>query len=239
MRRMANNVTSSAKVDLGLLADRETSISDYRNAFYRLGGSLAERFTRARLGDNVLLVCTSEDADFLARGILESIVKRQAPKSVALACFWQARFTAVRPAPGREGVDVAPIVRRYEEATIESLDSLIIVKSIISSSCVVKHALLDVVGRKRPKRILIAAPVMLRGAQTRLRDEFPSSISRKFEFFYFAEDNEKDEVGNVLPGIGGSVYQRLGLMEPSKITPSLVIERRNANPNLNSRTRRA
>jgi hypothetical protein len=230
MRRLASWITSSAKADLGLIADHETNVTEYRDAFYRLGGLLADRLQQARLGKNILLVCTSEDADFLARGILESILDKQrgAPAKVALACFWQARFRAIQAGSGQESVDVAPIMRRYEEPTTESLDSLIIVKSIISSSCVVRHALLDVMGRKQPKKIFIAAPVILRGAPIRLRKEFPKEISRRFEFFYFAEDDEKDETGNVLPGIGGSVYERLGLTEPARLTPRLVIERRKA-----------
>lgn len=228
MRRLSSRVPMRAKADLGLIADRNTAIGEYRSAFYRLGSSLAERFPLKGLGNNVLLVCTSEDADYLARGILDALTGRPVPPAkIALACFWQTRLTAISAASGREGVDVAPIVRRYEEPTTDSIDSLVIAKSIISSSCVVKHALLDVVGRKRPKRILIAAPVILRGAQARLSQEFPNDTSSKFEFFYFAEDDKKDASGNVLPGIGGSVYQRLGL-DPSTLTPSLVTERRRA-----------
>jgi hypothetical protein len=230
MRRLAKWITMSAKADLCLLADRQTNVTEYRNAFYRLGSSLAERLRRARLGTDILLVCTCEDADFLARGILESIVsvQRASPIRVALACFWQARFTAMKANPGRAGFDVAPIVRRYEEPTTSSIDSLIIVKSIISSSCVVRHALLDIIGRKQPQSIFIAAPVILRGAQMRLRREFPIDVSRRFRFLYFAEDDEKDDDGNVLPGIGGSVDKRLGLEEPASLTPRLVIERRKA-----------
>lgn len=87
-----------------------------------------------------------------------------------------------------------------------------------------RHALLDVIGRKQPKRILIAAPVILRGAQERLEEEFPRDISKRFRFFYFAEDDQKDTTGNVLPGIGGSVYERLGIAET--FIPELVKERR-------------
>jgi hypothetical protein len=60
-----------------------------------------------------------------------------------------------------------------------------------------------------PSRVFVAAPVMLKGAEERLASEFPWEISSRFEYRMFAIDDEKDEEENVLPGIGGSVYERL------------------------------
>jgi hypothetical protein len=228
LRRLASKVNPTAKTALGLLVDRQSSVEIYRDAFYRLGVLLGERVGRSRLGKSVMLVCTSEDADFLARGILDFITERTSVADhVAFACFWHARLTAIEARDEQPAFDVAPVVKRYEEPSGDSIDSLIIAKSIISSSCVVRHALLDVIGRKRPKRIFIAAPVILRGAQDRLREEFPADIARRFQFFYFAEDDEKDAKGNVSPGIGGSVYERLGIAEQGLgFVPLLVRERR-------------
>jgi hypothetical protein len=231
MRRLDVRTTPKAKAVLRVLADQQTNVEDYRNAFYELGVLLGKQLPPTRVGENALLVCTSEDADFLARGVLDSVLDRTpGPLSnLSLACFWQTRLTVVPAAQGRDAIDVAPIVKRYEEPSPETIDSLIVVKSIISSSCVVKHALLDVIGRKHPRNIFIVAPVILRGAQGRLRAEFPLHVSRRFQFIYFAEDDECDESGNVLPGIGGSVYDRLGLSEQGRaLMPSIVAKRRQA-----------
>jgi hypothetical protein len=227
MRRLVPRIDPTAHAALALLADEQTSAKDYGNAFYRLGTLLVQRVPQTSLGKSILVVCTSEDADYFARGILESIVGRTASQSrVALACFWQTRLKAMDAGLGRDSIEIAPIVKRYEERSDEK-DTLIVVKSIISSSCVVKHALLDIMGRKQPKKILIVAPVILRGAEARLREEFPADISRRFEFFYFAEDDQKDDSGNVRPGIGGSIYERLGLTERGAGSiPRLVLERR-------------
>jgi hypothetical protein len=71
--------------------------------------------------------------------------------------------------------------------------------------------------------------VILRGAEQRLKDEFPEEVRRKFKFFFLAEDDEKDGSGYVSPGIGGSVCERLGITEQGLgFVPLIVKERRTA-----------
>jgi hypothetical protein len=48
-------------------------------------------------------------------------------------------------------------------------------------------------------------------AQESLCSEFPPHISNKFRFVFFAVDEDRTESGNVVPGIGGQVYQLLGM----------------------------
>ena len=60
-----------------------------------------------------------------------------------------------------------------------------------------------------------------------LRKEFPEVISSKFRFLTFAVDDEK-KGSEVLPGIGGWVYPRLGLggmAEKNSYIPKMVLER--------------
>jgi hypothetical protein len=76
------------------------------------------------------------------------------------------------------------------------------------------------------------APVLFKEAIPNLKKEFPTQISNRFEFIYFAIDNEINEVQEVIPGIGGSVYKRLGLedgQKKNKYIPNVVKERRSAN----------
>lgn len=229
MRRLAQHVSPEAKAALDLLANKGTSPAEYGEAFYRLGQFLAKRLKNAGLGHKTLLVCTSEDADFLARGIFESINRPMMSRGtpVAFACFWQARFDPAKEALNKKRFEVAPIIKRYEEPIDDQIDSLIVVKSIIATSCVVRHALLDTIGRKHPKKIFVVAPVISKDAPDSLRAEFPKKVADLFRFVYFAEDDSPDENGMVWPGIGGNVYERLPLPKTKgAIIPKIVSERR-------------
>jgi len=80
-----------------------------------------------------------------------------------------------------------------------------------------------------PAKIFIASPVLLEGAIGSLKNEFPKAISDKFQFFYFVEDSVVSADGEVIPGIGGSVYKRLGLedaVSKNKYVSEIVRERR-------------
>ena len=229
MRNFAKGVSPETVSTLELLVNKKTSRRAYGAAFYRLGQLLAERLSNVDLGKKVLLVCTSEDADFLARGLFESIKKptQSNRSSVAFACLWQERFDPVPNGMNRKRFEVAPIIKRYEEPIEDNIDSLIVVKSIIASSCVVRHALLDTVDRKHPKRIYVVSPVIARGASESLKAEFPRKVASLFKFIYFAEDDSPDADGMVWPGIGGNVYQRLPLSKSQGIPiPKIVVERR-------------
>ena len=229
MRRFAQHISPEAKAALDLLADQQTTPVEYGEAFYRLGQFLATRLKTAGLGRKTLLICTSEDADFLARGVFESISKPAASSGtpVAFACFWQARFDPAREKSNKKRFEVAPIIKRYEELIEGDIDSLIVVKSIIASSCAVRHALMDTIERKHPKKIFVVAPVISKDAPDSLRAEFPKKVAELFQFVYFAEDDSPDENGMVWPGIGGNVYERLPLPRTGGIlVPKIVTERR-------------
>jgi hypothetical protein len=70
---------------------------------------------------------------------------------------------------------------------------------------------------------------MFFSAETALSAEFEDSISSKFKFIYFAIDDKVNSSGEVLPGIGGEIYGRLGLENSdrkNKYIPELVKVRR-------------
>jgi hypothetical protein len=77
-----------------------------------------------------------------------------------------------------------------------------------------------------PQRIIVAAPVMLKGAQGRLASEFPPDTAAMFEYVTFAIDDTRDSDDNVVPGIGGAIYDRLGVDDKSVYVPKLVKLRR-------------
>lgn len=215
MRRYENLQYGDEKVirkSLDALADKTTGVEAYRNAFETLGVELG-RILAQKVGDvlakETMLVCASEDADWLAKGVENGFGKGELPVSI----YWSTRNTVYQSENG-EKIEISPIIKAYEEP-IAKCRLLVIVKSIISSSCVVKTQLTRLIDRIHPEMIVIMAPVMYKDAQPNLLKEFPEEISNKLHFLQFAVD--EDRQGNeVIPGIGGMVYPRLGLGDINK-----------------------
>lgn len=207
------------------LPPERTGPDAYRAVMTRLG----EEFVRVHFDrfigiQQILLVCTNEDADYLGRGVLNGLAALGGP-AVRVACFWNERKSISGPLSGLK-VDMAPIIRRYIESG--EADAFLVVKSIISSACVVRTNITELVYDLEPARVLIFAPVIYQAAEEKLRQEFDSDIARRFELYWFAEDDEK-QGENVVPGIGGQVYERLGIgskSDKNRYTPELVRERR-------------
>jgi hypothetical protein len=205
------------------LARTTTPPSAYRAAMLGLGRLLGDQLHKD-LGreKRVALVCGVEDADFLALGALDSL--ETAGRSVRLVCFWNANLSL------KGGDRVTPIVRRYAElADNERPGAIVVIKSIISTACVVRTNLMDLLDRVRPRRILVAAPVMFKNARRSLEQEFPPVVAAKFEYRYFAIDSRRTASGIVVPGIGGLVYNRLGIgsdATKNRYRPNLVRDRR-------------
>jgi len=162
-----------------------------------------------------LVVSTAEDADFLSRGVIDSLAKKHTTKA---AVFWNNHY----PIPGGS---IAPVVHKYLQPGFEESNVLVIVKSVISGSCVVRTNILELIERLDAETIYIVSPVMHSKSEEFLRKEFPDDIANKFKFICFAIDSEKDLGGEVKPGIGGQIYQLLGMKDqPVKTSfmPDLV-----------------
>lgn len=201
-------------------------IEGYREMMRKLGTHLADCILPQLLSQSVkdiCVICTVEDADFLARGVIEELESKSFRHNTRMICMWNHRVK-------NAGVSISPVLRTYEEEFDKNDTVFIIVKSIISGACVVKTNLTKAITSANPKRVFVVAPVMLVGAEKRLSNEFPDGISDKFEFVHFATDTEKSPDGEeVIPGIGGSVYELLGLgdgVAKNKYIPEIVRERR-------------
>lgn len=230
MRAFTDSADDSARSLLGILADKSSNEELYRTAMRRLGEALAQVIARnyaSACQGNVYVVCTVEDADFLARGLLDGLVGSGVPSSqVRFACFWNERLRKFKNAD-RETLDIAPIVKQYKEPIDVSSTLLIMVKSIISGACVVKTNLSALVEHAMPRSVIVAAPVMVRGSQDKLASEFPSELADRFEYVTFAYDDPAAGSDHLVePGIGGSVYKRLGMENKASYVPELVKRRR-------------
>ncbi|RUT04035.1 hypothetical protein DSM106972_049490 [Dulcicalothrix desertica PCC 7102] len=128
-----------------------------------------------------------------------------------------------------EYLKIAPILRKYQEPIQSKVDYLVVVKSIISSSCVVRTNLINLIQKIEPNKIFIAAPVIYDGAEEKLKNEFEEHIHSKFKFFYFAKDSTRTSDGEVIPGIGGNIYLRLEFDNQdnkNEYIPEIVKQRR-------------
>jgi hypothetical protein len=195
----------------------------YRSTMRTIGARLgASIFPMLPVGNkDICVVCSVEDADFLARGFIEQLTAEGIlAERVHLICFWNDQIR-------ENGVSLSPVTKQYKEHFPRE-STVVIVKSIISGACVVKTNLSRAISFTSAENVFVAAPVMLEGAQDKLSKEFPLKISEKFKFVHFVTDTEKDGE-NVFPGIGGSVYELLGLgdfKQKNKYVPDIVKERR-------------
>ncbi len=217
-RSFSNLSTPEVKKELTRLLN-EPSFVQYRDAMTKLGQQLGAAVKERISSKAFALVTTPEDADFLTRGMLEMLPRRRAH----LACYWTSRHHF----PGR--ADVATVTQSFVDPSMpRTVETVVIAKSIIASGCIVRTNLEKFLTEVKPVRILIAAPVMLSGAEKQLRDDFPPSISKRFEFLTFAIDSVQ-EGRTVKPGVGGQVEARLGLKGKSdRFSPALVKEWRAA-----------
>ena len=212
------------KASLDALADKGTNVNDCREAFRTLGVELGKVLAseyRMALADQTMLVCASEDADWLAAGVESGFGKGELKKSV----YWNSREVIHTNEDGSK-VEISPIEKAYEEP-IGDCRLLVIVKSIVSTSCVVKTQLTRLIGKTTPDQIAILAPVMYKDGVPNLMREFPEEISSKFHFITFAVDDER-EGSEVIPGIGGMVYPRLGLGDmgtKNRYIPEMVLRK--------------
>jgi hypothetical protein len=223
-REYSFSVNIHIRRSLDVLADRNTAVEDYRAAMLALGQELGNNIVGKIYSPDakIYLACTAEDADFLAVGIVGSLeAQGLSPK---LACFWNQRTTPF----GVSDIQVAPIIKKYREPFDSQTDILIVVKSIISGACVVKTNLRNLIQDITPQSIIIAAPVIYAGAEEKLKNEFDRSVYEKFDFLYFAKDDERKDDGEVVPGVGGMVYDRLGFdgqNDKNRYMPKIVEER--------------
>ena len=227
MRAFTRYAGTKAKALLDVLADPSSSVATYKDAMIGLGQQFALALDPLVAKDSAICVaCTAEDADYLARGLLEGLEKGGINADrLRLVCFWNARIRRFE-SDDTDSLDVAPIVKEYREQFSVADSTLIILKSIISGGCVVKTNLASLIEEAVPQRVFVVAPVMLEGAEKRLSSEFPDSTAKRFEYVTFAIDDQRGADRNVVPGIGGSVYERLGVPNVNALVPEIVKERR-------------
>lgn len=215
--------TPAARDALKGLLDSTENPEQYRKYMLILGHLLSQAILANIPKTSMsLVVTTAEDADFLQQGILSELDKAHLANKIAV--FWNNHYRLP------SGDSVAPIIHSYLDPDFEKANNIIIVKSVISGSCVVRTNLIEALDKvKNIDKIFILSPVMHKDAEKKLKAEFPKEISDRFTFIYFAiNDIRSEENGEVIPGIGGNVYKLLGLVDQPVVTgfiPEIVKNR--------------
>ena len=211
------------------IGQSKLDVDEYRATMIKLGEKLGENVVKKLAGHNlndVCVVCTVEDADFLAKGVVDVLERSGMGDRTKLLCIWSDRIKEA-------GVSIAPITKQYLEKPTSNKVDYVIVKSVISSACIVKTNLTRALSDNNYGQIIVVSPVLLDGAQQRLEQEFPEEIANLFDYIWFATDYEKSG-DYIFPGIGGSVYENLGFgneKEKNKYTPNIVKQRRSSHFN--------
>lgn len=220
-RTLANWLTAEDRALLDELKPG-ASTDSYREAMRRIGRSLACHVLQ-KCGDksrDFVVVSTAEDSDFLTQGLIESLEAAMNPEKVHLICYWNKS--------GQIGDEkISTIVGEYDETKGNRLGDciMVVVKSIIATACTVQTNIAESLDRAQPRQIFIAAPVMHEAAPGLLKAQFSIDQARRFEFVSMATDSEIDSAGVVHPGIGGMVYERLGIKK-GRTFPAILEERR-------------
>ena len=110
------------------------------------------------LPNRICVVCTVEDADSLAAGIISRLEDEGLEERVRVVCFWNDRIEL-------DGISLAPILKEYREPCKVDAAALVVVESIISSARVVRTNLSNLIANANPRRISVVAPVMFKGAE--------------------------------------------------------------------------
>lgn len=195
----------------------KSSPQAYRKKMYQLGLHLAaELAPKLNKRKSYCLATTAEDADYLAKGLSEGIC--DLVNKVSIACFWNDHHI---PVEGQ--ASTAPIIKKFIDASAMEADDIIIVKSVMSGSCVVKTNLTELIQRMTPNFVYVVSPVAHINAEERLKQEFSADVSKKFDFTFLAKDTERNTHGEVIPGIGGNVYELLDF--EARQTPKAVLDR--------------
>lgn len=194
-RRLLNNV---------LHAQRGAA---FQKEMYDCGQALAAEVL-VRIGKTPGQICVmtpAEDADGIAKGVVDHL--QSFGIEVRLLCLWNHPVKVFE-----EGIQVAPILRTYSAPGFDESEHLIAAQCVVGDPTVLKTNLTAHMQKIDPQQVHVLAPTMSAEVKNRLRSEFPASLYERFQFHAFAYDKELDEVtGELKPGIGGAVTERLGL----------------------------
>ena len=164
-RKFTRHASEEIKKVISTLKDGQ-KMPTYKASMFKLGLDLGSKVILSRpRGRYFYIVCTAEDADYLAKGIMQTLSFHN--KTFNIACFWNQREQLVE----RIG-KISPAIRKYIEDPQNERTTMVVVKSLISGGCVVKTNTQEIIERINPSKIIITAPIISKDAKSKLKEEF-------------------------------------------------------------------
>lgn len=212
---------------LDRLNDRSLAPDDYGRTLHDLGTVMGELMARHLVlkGKSVFLTVTVEEMDNLGAGMIEALSRSGA--NVRVACLWLHRSVVLTPKP----IEVARIIQEYVDERPHKVDHLIVLESIIASSCGVRTSIMRLLSDIAPGSIHVVSAIMAREAGEQLEQELSGKMAGPLDYWTLAIDAPQNELRDILRE-GGNPYERLGFKHQEDKNfhmPDFIVERIRSN----------
>lgn len=171
----------------------------------------------------VCVVCSAQDADHLARGVIESLVAQGHGEKVRLLCTWSESVQAA-------GFNLHCIVKQYFEPLGPAPTVFLVLSGFWREGSAVLSNLFRALSYTTPQRIVLAGPVMDAQAVSNMLEEMPLALRSSVQRLYCVlNENMTQAERERMLEVETSLYASMGftpLNAANKYIPALVKERR-------------
>lgn len=200
-----NQSTEALPHLLHRLDDSSLAPDAYGEILHDLGAGMGELMARHLdlKGKSVFLTVTVEEMDNLGAGMIEALSRSGA--NVRVACLWLHRSVVLTPEP----IEIARIIQQYVDERPHKVDHLIVLESIIASSCGVRTSIMRMLSDIAPGKIHVVSTIMAHEARSQLERELSGKTMGLLDYWTLAMDASRHDLRDILKE-GGNPYERLG-----------------------------
>lgn len=171
----------------------------------------------------VCVVCSAQDADYLARGVIDSLVEQGRAERVRLLCTWSEPVQAA-------GLQLNCIVKQYCEPLDPAPTVFVVLSGVWREGSAGLTNLFRALSYMAPLRVIVAGLAVDGHAFARMLDELPPSVRGKVERLCSQlYPNMTSAEREHLLHAEQSLYASMGFVHPQDAkthVPALVKERR-------------
>ena len=147
-QRVYSKYTTKKTKEMLIYLTKKITVQEYKISMFWVGMELGKKIISNNPKEKYFyIVSTVEDADFLAKGVMECFKLNN--KGFNIACFWNSRETT------SDNERISPVIRRYIEPYSppgKAKGQVVILKSLISGACVVKTNIKEIIEKINPKK---------------------------------------------------------------------------------------
>lgn len=171
----------------------------------------------------VCVVCSAQDADYLARGVIDSLAEQGHGERVRLLCTWSEPVQAA-------GLQLNCIVKQYCEPLDPAPTIFVVLAGVWREGSAGLTNLFRALSYTAPQRVVVAGLAVDGQAFASMLDELPPSVRGKVERLCCQlYPNMTPAEREHLLHVEKSLYASMGFVQPNtanKYIPTLVKERR-------------